>query len=83
MADKSLITFVLKRQYEGASQELISTQKLQAHNGQFMIEGLPTGHYNWSMSYASSLPESERGLANKIIKHSGAFDLIALSSTAP
>lgn len=83
MADRSLITFILKRQYEGTTQELVSTQKLQAHNGQFVIEGLPTGHYNWSMSYASTLPESERGLANKIIKHSGAFDLIALSLTAP
>jgi hypothetical protein len=83
MADKSLITFILKRQHEGAAQELVSTQKLQAYNGQFTIEGLPAGHYNWSMSYDSALPESERSPANKTLKQSGSFDLIALPASAP
>jgi hypothetical protein len=83
MAEKALITFILKRQSGGTAQELVSTQKLQAHNGQFMIEGLPAGHYNWSLSYVSAMSEAERSRPNKAMKQTGSFDLIALSSTAP
>jgi hypothetical protein len=83
MAEKALITFTLKRQFGGTAQELVSTQKLRAHKGQFVIEGLPAGQYNWSLSYVSGMPEAERSTPSKTIKQSGSFDLIALSSTAP
>lgn len=79
MAENALITFSLVRQAQGSSQELISTQKLQARNGQFTIEGLPSGHYKWSMSYGTAQP----GSTSTITKQSGSFDLIALASTRP
>lgn len=72
MSENSLITFALTRQSQGNSQELVSTKKLQSRNGEFTIEGLPSGRYSWNMSYAT---------AHTATRQSGTFDLLTLSTT--
>jgi len=82
LADGSLITFSLIKHALGTTQELVSTQKLQARNGRFVIEGLPAGHYTWNMSYQTSSP-SNASHDSKLTKQSGYFDLIALKTNPP
>ena len=84
LAEGAAITFALIRHVSGSTQELVSTKELQAHNGRFTLEGLPAGHYSWSMSYVTtqtianaSTDEPSRS------KQSGSFDLIALTTTLP
>jgi hypothetical protein len=79
MSETAMITFSLVRYSQGGTQELVSTQKLQARNGQFTIEGLPSGHYKWNMSYGAAQP----GTSLTTTKQSGSFDLIALAATSP
>lgn len=70
LADGAMITFSLIKHAAETAQEMISTKQLQARNGRFVIEGLPTGRYTWSMSYNTT-------------KQSGDFDLIAFTTSAP
>ncbi|PUE58442.1 hypothetical protein B9Z44_01815 [Limnohabitans curvus] len=70
LADGAIITFSLIKHEPETAQEMVSTKQLQARNGRFVIEGLPTGRYTWSMSYNTT-------------KQSGYFDLIAFTTTAP
>jgi hypothetical protein len=79
MSENVMITFSLTREVQGGTQELVSTQKLQARNGQFAIEGLPSGSYKWNMSYGTS----QALTSSMITKQSGSFDLIALVATPP
>lgn len=85
LSDGAMITFSLIKHNPSTTQELVSTQKLQARNGKFMIEGLPPGHYTWSMSYnmvpTHASPNASE--TNNITKQSGDFDLIALPATHP
>ena len=71
-----MIAFSLIRYAQGGVQELVSTNKLQARNGKFTIEGLPAGHYTWSMSYATT--QSHASSPTNETKQSGAFDLLTL-----
>ena len=79
MSENVMIKFSLIRHSQGGIQELVSTQKLQARNGQFTIDGLPSGQYKWDMSYGTSQP----GASSTITKQSGSFDLIALTAVTP
>jgi hypothetical protein len=81
LAEGVMISFSLTRHAQGTTQELVSTKKLQAKNGRFSIEGLPAGHYTWSMSYAtlqSSIGQQSNDA--RLTKQSGSFDLIAFSA---
>ena len=82
LADGALITFSLIKHALGTTQELVSTQKLQARNGRFVIEGLPAGHYTWNMSYLTSSPGNTNH-ESTLTKQSGYFDLIALKTNLP
>lgn len=73
------ITFSLIRHAQSGTQELVSTKKLQSHNGQFTIEGLPSGRYTWTMSYTTM----REGLSPTLTKQSGAFDLFTLTASTP
>ena len=75
MTENVMIEFSLIRKTPTSTQEFVSTQKLQSRNGQFTIEGLPSGHYNWSMSYKANDIESTPTTINQ----SGSFDLITLT----
>jgi hypothetical protein len=76
LAEGVMIAFSLIRHAQGGVQELVSTNKLQARNGKFTIEGLPAGHYTWSMSYATT--QSHASSPTNETKQSGAFDLLTL-----
>lgn len=73
------MSFTLFKTVDGAAHQLVNTQTLQARNGRFAIQGLPAGHYTWSLSYALSDASNSR----QIIRQLGAFELIALSTQQP
>lgn len=79
MTENTAITFALTRHTQTGVQELVSTKKLQSRQGKFTIEGLPSGHYNWTMSYATT----REGSPSTLTKQSGAFDLITLTTVTP
>lgn len=81
LADGSPISFVLSRVANGASEQLVNTQNLQARNGRFAIQGLPAGNYNWTLSYAIT-PSSDTSIHDTVIRQSGAFELIPLIATS-
>jgi hypothetical protein len=82
LADEAPIAFTLSQETGGATHTLVKTQNLQAKNGRFAIQGLPTGHYKWTLSYA--LPQASDAVGNTtVIKQSGAFELIILSPHTP
>lgn len=75
LADNAAITFSLTHVNAGEPQRIVDNQSLQAKNGRFAVQGLPPGHYQWTLSYV---------LADSNIRQSGAFELIALTpATAP
>lgn len=84
LSDGAMISFSLVKHALGTTQELVSTKKLQARNGRFTIEGLPAGHYSWSMAYttAINLSESQDAIARST-QQSGSFDLIVISTSTP
>lgn len=80
LADNSPITFSLSRMKDEVMQQMVQTQNLQARNGRFSVQGLPPGHYHWTLSYA--VPQSGSSSANdNTVRQSGAFELIALPSS--
>jgi hypothetical protein len=79
LADGVPMSFTLFKTVDGAAHQLVNTQTLQARNGRFAIQGLPAGHYTWSLSYALSDASNSR----QIIRQLGAFELIALSTQQP
>ena len=79
MTENTTITFELTRHTPAGIQELVSTRKLQSRHGQFTIEGLPSGHYNWSMSYITT----RDGSPHTLTKQSGVFELITLTTATP
>lgn len=79
LAEGALISFTLMKHGTGATQELISTQKLLAHHGRFAVEGLTAGQYSWTMSYLTAQADA----ANSVTKQFGHFDLIALQTGQP
>jgi LysM repeat protein len=82
LADAAPISFTLAQQTGGTAQTLVSTDNLQAKNGRFAIQGLPIGHYKWTLSYA--LPQSSDAVGTPtVIKQSGVFELLILSPTTP
>jgi hypothetical protein len=83
LSEGRMIVFSLIKHENEQTQELISTQKLQARNGRFTIEGLPAGHYSWRMSYVMAQDTSSDAAEPFITKQSGSFDLIALASKTP
>ncbi len=78
MTENVMIAFSLTRHSQGSPQELVATKKLQSRNGQFTIEGLPSGHYTWTMAY-TTLQNNTASTS----RQSGSFDLIAITSPAP
>lgn len=77
LADGSAIMFSLSRIHEGKLENIVQTKTLQAKNGRFAIQGLPAGHYQWSLSY--DRPSANNTVASDtIVRQSGAFELIAL-----
>lgn len=82
LADGSAISFSLSKNVGGIHTPLINTQTLQARNGRFAIQGLPAGHYSWTLSYVMR-DTSSTGSANHPIRQSGAFELIPLSAHQP
>lgn len=83
LSEGRMIAFSLIRHANEQTQELISTQKLQAKNRRFAIEGLPAGHYSWRMSYAMAQGTNTEAQEPLITKQSGSFDLIALTAKTP
>jgi hypothetical protein len=82
LADATPITFTLAQQTGNTDQTLVSTDKLQAKNGRFAIQGLPVGHYKWTLSYV--LPQASDAVGTPtVIKQSGAFELLILSPSSP
>lgn len=82
LADATPIAFTLAQQTGDQAQTLVSTDNLQAKNGRFAIQGLPVGHYKWTLSYV--LPQASDAMGTPtVIKQSGAFELLILSSTTP
>ena len=77
LADGQPIAFTLSRMEDGTNQPLVSTQNLQAKNGRFAIQGLPAGHFKWTLSYALPRPQGEPG-GDNVMRQSGAFELIVL-----
>jgi hypothetical protein len=55
---------------------------LQARNGRFAIQGLPAGHYNWTLSYAIA-GHADTSSSEQVIRQSGTFELITLSAPQP
>lgn len=84
LSEGVMISFSLVKHAHGTTQELVSTNKLQARNGHFTIEGLPAGHYSWNMTYATAPSTSEsQTTETKSTQQSGSFDLIAISTASP
>jgi hypothetical protein len=82
LADATPIAFTLAQQTGDQVQTLVNTDNLQAKNGRFAIQGLPVGHYKWTLSYV--LPQASDTVGTPtVIKQSGAFELLILSSTTP
>jgi hypothetical protein len=79
LADGVPMSFTLSKTVDGAAQPLVNTQTLQARNGRFAIQGLPAGHYTWTLSYALTDASNSR----QIIRQSGAFELITLLTQQP
>ncbi len=77
MTENLMITFSLTKHTQGTTQELVSTKKLQSRNGQFTIEGLPSGYYTWEMSHSTTTP----GSAPSVTRQSGSFDLFTLTAS--
>jgi hypothetical protein len=77
LADGTPIAFTLSRLEDGAQQPLVSTQNLQAKNGRFAIQGLPAGHFKWTLAYTLPRPQGASN-ADSVIRQSGAFELIVL-----
>ena len=77
LADGAPISFALSRVTNGTSEQLVSTQNLQARNGRFAIQGLPAGNYSWTLSYAMTSASDTSG-NDTVIRQSGAFELIPL-----
>jgi hypothetical protein len=81
LSDGVRIDFSLMRQDTGATQELMSTNKLQARNGRFAVEGLPAGRYAWRMSYLTA--QADVNAPSSVTQQFGHFDLIALPAGQP
>jgi hypothetical protein len=81
LSDGVMIAFSLMRQDAGATQELISTSKLQARNGHFVVEGLPAGQYTWRMSYLTA--QADVDAPSSVTQQFGHFDLITLPEGLP
>jgi hypothetical protein len=79
LADGVAMSFTLSKTVDGAARPLVNTQTLQARNGRFAIQGLPAGHYTWTLSYALTDASQNR----QIIRQSGAFELITLLTQQP
>jgi hypothetical protein len=80
LADGVPISFTLSRMSDGAQQILVKTDNLQARNGRFAIQGLPAGHYSWTLSYSmAKMPDASA--SDTVIRQSGAFELIPLSAS--
>jgi hypothetical protein len=79
LADGVAMSFTLSKTVDGAARPLVNTQTLQARNGRFAIQGLPAGHYTWTLSYALTDASNSR----QIIRQSGAFELITLLTQQP
>jgi hypothetical protein len=79
LADGVTMSFTLSKTVDGVDKELVNTQTLQARNGRFAIQGLPAGHYSWTLSYALTDASQNR----QIIRQSGAFELITLLTQQP
>jgi hypothetical protein len=82
LADNGTIAFVLNRIQDGVSQPVVNTQNLQARNGRFSIQGLPSGQYAWTLSY-SMRPTQPATAVTTTVQQSGMFELITVSSTPP
>jgi hypothetical protein len=80
LADGIPISFALSRTVDGAAQSLVQTDTLQARNGRFAIQGLPAGHYSWTLSYRMA-PSHDTPTSDTVIRQSGAFELITLSAS--
>jgi hypothetical protein len=77
LADGTPINFQLSRSVDGELQQLVNTQSLQARNGRFAIQGLPAGHYSWTLSYAMVQSPNASG-TDTVIRQAGSFELIPL-----
>jgi hypothetical protein len=82
LADGNPINFSLSRKVENDTQSVVNTQNLKARNGRFAIQGLPAGHYTWTLSYVMS-ESHDSSAKNQIHKQSGSFELILLSLEQP
>jgi hypothetical protein len=82
LADNGAIAFVLNRIQDGVSQPVVNNQNLQARNGRFSIQGLPSGQYAWTLSY-SMRPTQPANTVTTTVQQSGMFELITVSSTSP
>jgi len=82
LADNGAIAFVLNRIQDGVSQPVVNTPNLQARNGRFSIQGLPSGKYAWTLSY-SMRPTQTPNAVTTTVQQSGAFELITVSGTTP
>ena len=82
LADGATISFHLSKNIDGVAKPLINTHTLQARNGRFAIQGLPAGHYNWSLSYTMA-GHAGTSSSEQVIRQSGAFELITLSAHQP
>ena len=80
LADGIPISFALSRTVDGTAQHLVQTDTLQARNGRFAIQGLPAGHYSWTLSYRMA-PSQDAPTSDTVIRQSGAFELITLSAS--
>jgi hypothetical protein len=78
LANTNPISFLLTRTINDGREEVVNTQGLQARNGRFAIRGLPSGKYNWMLSY----PMTQAGTTTTI-QQSGEFELIVIPHAAP
>jgi hypothetical protein len=79
LADGVAISFTLSKMTDGHARQLVNTQALSARNGRFAIQGLPAGHYNWTLSYTITDASNSR----QAIRQSGAFELVTLPTPQP
>ena len=79
LADGVAMSFTLSKTVDSATRPLVNTQTLQARNGRFAIQGLPAGHYTWTLSYVLTDASNSR----QVIRQSGAFELITLLTQQP